>query len=156
MTTTLRPLEDADLDAVFAWESDARANRMAVFTREDSTDRAAFDVHYRKVRANKSALMRAIEHDGGLASTIASFTLDGEREVTYWVDRSVWGRGVATEALRQFLALETTRPLTGRVAASNAGSRRVLEKNGFRAVDGEPEVVQWRGAEVTEVTLRLT
>ncbi len=155
MTTTLRALVDADLDSVFAWESDPRANRMAVFTREDPTDRAAFDAHYRRLRADESVLVRAVVHDGQLAGTIGSFTLDGEREVTYWIDPARWGQGIATAALRQLIAVETERPLHARVAATNVGSRRVLEKVGFRLDDDEPSTVTWRGVEVTELALTL-
>lgn len=155
MTTTLRALVDADLDSVFAWECDARANSMAVFTREDPTDRAAFDAHYRRLRADESVLVRAVVHDGQLAGTIGSFTIDGEREVTYWIDPARWGQGIATAALRQLIAVETERPLHARVAATNVGSRRVLEKVGFRLDDDEPSTVTWRGVEVTELALTL-
>ena len=155
MTTALRALADAELDSVFVWESDPRANRMAVFTRDDPADRAAFDAHYRKIRADQSVLIRAVVHDGRLAGTIGSFSIDGEREVTYWIDPARWGRGIATEALRQLLTIETERPLHARVAATNPASRRVLEKVGFQLIDEPPSTVIWRGVEVTEVALVL-
>ena len=155
MTTALRALADADLDSVFAWESDPRANRKAVFTREDPTDRVAFDAHYRRIRADESVLIRAVVHDGQLAGTIGSFSIDGEREVTYWVDPARWGRGIATEALRQLLTIETEQPLHARVAGANSASRRVLEKVGFRLDDAQPTTVIWRGAEVTQLALTL-
>lgn len=155
MTTTIRALEDSDLDSVFAWESDPRAFAMAVFTREDPTDRAAFDAHYRRIRADESVLIRAVVHEGQLAGTIGSFSIDGEREVTYWIDPGRWGRGIATEALRQYLTIETERPLRARVAGANHGSRRVLEKAGFQRVDEQPSTVVWRGVEVTELAFRL-
>ncbi|MFL6170740.1 MAG: GNAT family N-acetyltransferase [Ornithinibacter sp.] len=155
MTTALRALADADLDPVFAWEGDPRARRMAVFTRENPADRAAFDAHYRRILADPSVLVQAVVHEGQLAGTIGSFSIDGEREVTYWIDPARWGRGIATEALRQLLTLETERPLHARVAATNSASRRVLEKVGFRLVDDPPSTVTWRGVEVTELTLVL-
>ena len=155
MTTALRALADADLDSVFAWESDPRASRMAVFTREDPTDRTAFDAHYRRIRADGSVLLRAVVHDGRLAGTIGSFSTDGEREVTYWVDPARWGRGIATDALRLLLTIDTERPLHARVAEANHASRRVLEKAGFYVVDDQPSTVIWRGVEVTELALVL-
>jgi RimJ/RimL family protein N-acetyltransferase len=155
MTTALRALADADLDSVFAWESDPRANRMAVFTREDPTDRAAFDAHYRRIRADGSVLIRAVVRDGRLAGTIGSFTIEGEREVTYWVDPARWGSGIATDALRQLLTIESERPLHARVAGVNHASRRVLEKVGFRLAEAQPSTITWRGAEVTELALIL-
>lgn len=155
MTTTLRALDDADLDSVFAWESDPRAFRMAVFTREDPADRATFDAHYRRIRADRSVIIRAVVHEGQLAGTIGSFSIDGRREVTYWIDPARWGRGIATEALRRYLAVETERPLRARVAGANHGSRRVLEKAGFQPVDEQPTSVIWRGVEVTELAFML-
>ena len=44
------------------------------------------------------------------------------------------GRGVATEALRLLVSREPERPLFARVAAHNAASIAVLEKNGFTEV----------------------
>ena len=49
----------------------------------------------------------------------------------YWLGRDFWGRGVATEALCLYLAVERTRPLVARVAPQNAASLRVLQKCGF-------------------------
>jgi Acetyltransferase (GNAT) domain len=55
----------------------------------------------------------------------------GEREVTYWIGRSYWGKGIATGALKAFLAVDQSRPLHARVAYDNVASHRVLEKCGF-------------------------
>ena len=57
---------------------------------------------------------------------------DGHREVGYWIGRQFWGRGVATAALHDFLEIVTDRPIEGWIAPHNAGSARVLEKNGFK------------------------
>jgi hypothetical protein len=47
-----------------------------------------------------------IEIDGRVVGHIASFDLEGRREVTYWIGRENWGRGIATRALQEFLKLE--------------------------------------------------
>jgi hypothetical protein len=46
----LRPVEDADRDALFHQSRDPEAVRMAAFTPEDPDDRIAFDAHLAKVR----------------------------------------------------------------------------------------------------------
>jgi RimJ/RimL family protein N-acetyltransferase len=51
--------------------------------------------------------------------------------VGYWIGREFWGRGVASEALRQFVAEIEERPLYAYVAVTNVASARVLEKAGF-------------------------
>jgi len=42
---TLRPVEDSDLDALFAQMRDPVGVRMAAFTPENPDDRHAFDAH---------------------------------------------------------------------------------------------------------------
>jgi RimJ/RimL family protein N-acetyltransferase len=155
MTVTLRPFADDDLDTLFGWESDPRAVRMAAFTRPDPTDRRAFDAHYARVRSNPSNTLLAIDDDGEFVGTIGSFTMEGEREVTYWIDPARWGRGLASQALRAFLAIETARPLYGRVAAHNAGSAKVLARAGFVEVASETSFAPGVGAEVVERIYRL-
>src|SRR5690348_9848535 len=115
MALTLRTFADSDLDALFAWESDPRAVQLAAFTRADPSDRSQFDTHYERVRNNPSVLMRAIDDDAEFVGTIASFTIDGDREVSYWIAPARWGQGVASRALRAFLEIEQTRPVYGRV-----------------------------------------
>lgn len=48
----LRPVNDADLDALFEQMRDPESVRMAAFTAKDPDDRAAFDVHMAKIRAS--------------------------------------------------------------------------------------------------------
>lgn len=112
MAVTLRTLADGDLEALFVWESDPRAVRMAAFTRADPSDRGAFDAHYERVRSNPSNTLMAIDDDGEFVGTIGSYTLDGKREVTYWIAPARWGQGLASQALGAFLEIESTRPST--------------------------------------------
>lgn len=152
---TLRAFEDADLDALFIWESDPRAVQMAAFTRADPSDRSAFDAHYERVRSNPSNTLLAIEDDGEFVGTIGSFTLEGRREVTYWIASSRWGQGLATRALQTFLAVEQTRPLYGRVAEHNAGSAKVLVRAGFVEIGSDRGFAPGVGAEIGERIYRL-
>jgi RimJ/RimL family protein N-acetyltransferase len=153
---TLRPVADVDLDALFSWESDPRAVRLAAFTRADPSDRAAFDVHQARIRDNPSATRWAIDDDGEFVGTVSSFTVEGRREVSYWISPARWGQGVATRALQLFLAeLEPTRPIYGRVADHNVGSSKVLARAGFGEVGSETAFAPGIGAEVVEHTYRL-
>ena len=155
MAITLRPLNDGDLDSLFVWESDPRAVEMAAFTRADPSDRSAFDAHYERVRDNPSNLLLAIDDDEELVGTIGSFTLEGEREVTYWIAPARWGQGLASRALREFLAIELTRPLYGRVAERNRASAAVLARAGFVEVGSETAYAPGVGAEIVERIYRL-
>jgi RimJ/RimL family protein N-acetyltransferase len=155
MSIRLRALEDGDLDTLFEWESDPRAVRMAAFTRANPSDRDAFDAHYQRVRNNPSNTLLAIDDGGQFVGTIGSFTMDGERNVTYWIASARWGQGLASQALRAFLAVELTRPLYGRVAEHNVGSAKVLTRAGFVEVRSETAFAPGFGAEVVEHTYRL-
>jgi RimJ/RimL family protein N-acetyltransferase len=129
---------------------------MAAFTRADPSDRAAFDGHYQRVRNNPDNTLRAIDDDRGFAGTIASFTVDGEREVSYWIDPSRWGRGLAPQVLKTFLQIESTRPLFGRVAEHNIGSAKVLTRAGFAQIRSETSYADGVGHDVVEHIFRLT
>jgi RimJ/RimL family protein N-acetyltransferase len=107
------------------------------------------------LRADATVLARAIVVDDEVAGTIGSWGDPGEREVTYWIGRSYWGKGIATEALTALLAVDRSRPLHARVASDNVASRRVLEKCGFRVIARQRGVAEARSAEIEELVLRL-
>ena len=155
MGITLRALADGDLDTLFAWESDPRGVEMAAFTRADPSDRSAFDAHYERIRNDPSCTLRAIADDGEFVGTVGSFTLEGRREVTYWIATARWGQGLASRALQAYLAIEQTRPLYGRVAEHNAGSAKVLARAGFIEVGSETAFAPGIGAEIVERIYRL-
>ncbi|MET9630236.1 GNAT family N-acetyltransferase [Lentzea sp. NPDC006480] len=153
---TLRPIEDSDLDAVFEFTRDPESVRMAAFTAKDPDDREAFDAHWRKIRARTDVTNRVIVGDGRVVGTIASFVQEGDTEITYWIDRSVWGQGVATRALALLLQEVPVRPVYGRVASDNAGSMRVLTRAGFEKVGTDVGYANARNAEIEETILRLS
>lgn len=154
-SVTLRPLRREDLDRVFDWERDPAAVALAAFTRADPSDRAAFDAHMERIMGRADVLNFAIEVDGDLVGTIAAFTIEGDREVSYWIDPALWGRGIATRALRALTLREPTRPLRARVAEHNVGSQRVLERAGFVPVGKERSWADGLGRDVVERIYRL-
>lgn len=151
----LRPVEDADLDALFDQMRDPESVRMAAFTAKDPDDRAAFDAHMAKVRSAPDATLRAVTRDGQFVGTISSFIMEGDTEITYWIDRSAWGQGIASEVLTLFLKTVSVRPLHARAASDNLGSLRVLQKAGFTIVGTEVSHAPARNAEIEETILRL-
>lgn len=151
----LRPVEDADLDALFEQQRDPEAVRMAAFTHKDPDDREAFDAHMAKVRFSDGITHRAVTRDGVLVGSIAAFVMEGDTEITYWIDRSVWGQGIAGQALALLLDAVEVRPLHARAASDNAGSLRVLRRAGFTVVGTDVGYANARGAEIGETILRL-
>jgi RimJ/RimL family protein N-acetyltransferase len=105
--------------------------------------------------ADPRVRVNAIAVDGITVGYVGSFFSDSEREVTYWVDRRYWGKGVATAALEAFLRDEITRPVVARVARDNARSVRVLEKCGFVLVAHTTGYAPQRSADIEELVFRL-
>lgn len=155
MQIGLRALRDDDVDLLYDQMRDPVAVRMAAFTAEDPDDRAAFDAHLKRVRTDPDILHFAITVDGEFAGTVASFPVGDDTEITYWLNRSWWGRGIATRAVEQLLALVPVRPIMARAASDNAGSLAVLRKAGFRPVGKEVAYATGRGEEIEETVLRL-
>lgn len=151
----LRPVDDSDLDALFEQKRDPESVRMAAFTAKDPDDRTAFDVHMAKIRTSPEVTMRAITADGRLVGSIASFVVEGDTEVTYWIDRSFWGQGIAGRALALFLESVSVRPLFAHVASDNVGSLKVLQKAGFAITGTATSLANGRNTEIEETILRL-
>ncbi|MFK4103034.1 GNAT family N-acetyltransferase [Streptomyces sp. NPDC019531] len=154
MQIALREVHDSDLPVFFRQMNDPESLRMAAFTPKDPADRDAFDAHWKRIRATDD-VQRTILVDGDVVGSAAVYGEPGEREVTYWIDRAYWGRGIATAALRELVAQVPERPLYARAAADNAGSLRVLEKCGFRVTARASGYANARGAEIAEVVLTL-
>ncbi|MGH1555280.1 GNAT family N-acetyltransferase [Streptomyces sp. L7] len=154
MDVALRPVHDSDLPVFFRQTNDPESLRMAAFAPKDPADRDAFDAHWKRIRASADVL-RTVLVDGDVVGSAAVYGEPGEREVTYWIDRTYWGKGIATAALRDLLAEVPERPLHARVAADNAGSRRVLEKCGFRVTGHDRGFANARGEEIDELVLTL-
>ena len=151
----LRDLDDEDLDAIFEMMRDRAAVEMAAFTAVDPDDRARFDEWIERERSAPEVALYVVTESGGFAGTGALFSAEGEREVTYWIARHAWGRGVATAALRLLVSREPVRPLFARVAAHNAASLAVLAKLGFTEVSRDVEYAPGIGREVEELVLVL-
>ena len=152
---TLRPTQEADLTVLFQFQLDKDAAHLAAFMPQGHTDQAAYLAKYRRFLLDPTIHMQSILVDGVVAGSIAKFEVKGDAEITYWLDRSCWGRGVATAALRSFLRLEPARPLFGRVAFDNFGSQKVLTSCGFRKVGTDTGFASARQAEIEEFIYQL-
>lgn len=154
-TVELRDVRDDDLAIFFRHQLDPDANRMAAFTHEDPGDRDAFAAHWAKIRGDKTTVNKTILFDSRVAGLVASFKRNGEPEVTYWIGKEYWGKGIATAALSQLLQTVTARPMFARIASDNIASKRVLEKCGFYVLRRERGFANARGGEIEECVLEL-
>jgi RimJ/RimL family protein N-acetyltransferase len=152
----LRDLVNDDLPIFFEQQLDQEANYMAAFTSKDPTNREAFTAHWDRILANETVILKTILFDGQVAGSVSSYEEEGKPEVTYWLGKEYWGKGIATRALKEFLAHHNpTRPIYARVARDNLGSRRVLEKCGFTVIGESKGFANGRGQEIEELLLQL-
>jgi RimJ/RimL family protein N-acetyltransferase len=151
----LREIQESDLPIFFEHQKDHIANHMAAFTSKDPTDCNQFFEHWSRILADEAIIKRCIVLDNQVMGHVSSFEMFGEREVSYWINRAYWGKGIATEALKQLLSLVTIRPLYARAAKDNIGSRRVLEKCGFVITDEGSGFANARGVEIEEFIFTL-
>lgn len=146
----LRDVYQADLDIFFEQQRNPEAIRMAAFTSKDPDDRQAFDQKWLKMRNDDTLTVKTILAGTDIAGNILKHNWFGDSEISYWLGREFWGRGIATEALRKFLQLLPDRPLFARVVFDNAASARILEKNGFVVHGSGKGFAQARGCEIDE------
>ena len=151
-TIQLRDVLESDLPIFFEHQNDPEANIMVAFP---AREHDAFMVHWHKIMANNTGVMKTILFDGQVAGNIVSFRMEDELEVGYWIGREFWGRGIATAALHQFLEVVTERPLFAHVARHNTGSLRVLQKCGFTVSKEEQFEGGNGGGQVAGYVLKL-
>jgi len=155
LNLTLRPTTAADLDILFRFQLDTQAIHMAAFTPKDPADKEAYISKYTRLLNDPTINNQTILLDGVVAGSIAKFIMEGEAEITYWIDKPYWGKGVATRALALFLESEQSRPLHARAAFDNKGSQRVLEKCGFIKTGEDKGFANARQAETVEYIYQL-
>lgn len=152
----LREVVEDDLASFFDFQLDPDANYMAAFTARDPPDRDAFTAHWNKIMAEPTNIIRTVVCDGQVVGSVSSYVESGKPEVTYWIGRAYWGKGICTRALTAFLGqVNTTRPIYARVAKDNLGSRRILERCGFRIIGESKGFANARGEEIEELLLEL-
>ena len=149
----LREVIESDFPILFEHRRDREAAQMAAFGTLDP-DASQF-VQRLKQSMSEGATVRTILFADTVVGLVASFRHDGEPQVTYWIDRAHWGKGIASAALTQLLKLVTTRPLYASAAGDNLGSLRVLEKCGFRVSRSARAFANARGSEVEEMFFEL-
>ena len=151
----LRPTKISDLDLLFQFQLDKEGGYLAAFMPKDPTDKSAYISKYTRLLDDPGVNNQTITLDNIIVGSIAKFVMDGHTEITYWIDRKFWGQGIATKALKEFLAIETTRPIFGRVAFDNIGSQKVLEKSGFNKVYTDKGFANARQMEIEEFIYKL-
>ena len=152
----LRPFKPSDVDDLWPHVSDPALTRMMSWNAH--TERAQTLDFIRRVNASPASgtgVGWAIELDGRAAGCVSLESIQFElrawrldrAELGYWIAPPLWGRGMMTEAAQAvvqcgFEVIGLHKIAVGCIA-ENIGSRRVIEKLGFRPI-GRLDDEVWR------------
>jgi RimJ/RimL family protein N-acetyltransferase len=150
----LRDVIDSDFPIFLEHLRDPTSAHMAAFGTKDN-DAGELAARWKKSRLDASTVQKAILEGGTVIGFVATFLLDDKPQVTYWIARTHWGRGIATAALSQLLRWVTMRPIYASAAKDNLASLRVLQKCGFVIRGSASAFATARSAETEEVFLEL-
>jgi RimJ/RimL family protein N-acetyltransferase len=165
----MRPFVEADAEQIFPIVSQREFPRqMSWAAHQDIEETRAFVRSQAEAIAKNETVTWAIELDRRVIGSVgilairwavAAMRID-RAELGYWLAPAHWGKGLMTEAASAVVryAFETIglHKVTTRCFAENTGSRRVIEKVGFRFI-GRAEDDVWRdGAWHTHLLYELT
>jgi [ribosomal protein S5]-alanine N-acetyltransferase len=152
----LRPLVASDADAIWPHASDPELSKLMSWSaHRDIDETRAFVASQAEALANGTDVTWAIQKDGETCGAIGLHSIRWhlrawrvDRAVLgYWIARPLWGQGLVTEAAQAVIgwAFETAgfHKVTVGCLEENVGSRRVIEKLGFRFL-GRAEEHMWR------------
>jgi len=151
----LKDTTETDFDCLFSFQLDKEANYLAAFTSKDPTDKIAYIEKWTRLLSDKTVNSKTIFLKSKIVGSIAKFEMEGKSEITYWIGKEYWGKGIASNALQQFLKTEKNRPIYGRVAFNNFGSQKVLEKCEFKKTGTKIGFANSRETEIEEIIYRL-
>lgn len=157
----LRPHRAEDFEVLVSFVDDEEAFYLAGGGTRDKT---VADMQARiEGYVTEGAFFQVILFEGAAAGYVAAFEREGKLEVSYWLGRAFWGKGIASRALalwveRLKVSHQATCPrhLYARVAKDHPASICVLEKNGFKVVSEDSYFSDHRNADVAEWLYRLT
>jgi RimJ/RimL family protein N-acetyltransferase len=150
----LREVVDDDYAILFEFRRDPVSAWTAAFGTQDA-HAGELAARWKRSLAERSTTARVVVSGGTVVGFVATFIWEAKPQVTYWVARSHWGRGIASAALSKFLEEVTARPVYASAAKDNLASLRVLEKCGFTICGSAKSFAPARGEEIDEIFLRL-
>ena len=155
MNFSLRKSILSDLEIFYQNQTDEEANYMAAFTPKDPFDKSAYLTKWNRLMKDDTINMQTILFDKKVIGCVVKFVMEGDADITYALSKAYWGKGITTKAVKQFITIEKTRPLFGRVAFDNFGSQKVLENVGFKKIGNNMWFANARGKEIEEYIYRL-
>jgi RimJ/RimL family protein N-acetyltransferase len=128
----LRAVVADDLPIFFEQQLDAEATPLAALL---ARNREAFMTHWAKILRSDTVHIKTILFEGQVAGNIVCWEQSDRSLIGYWLGREYWGKGIATQALSEFLKQVKVRPLYAYIAQHNLASRQVLEESESELMD---------------------
>ena len=166
--TRLRPFRDDDVEAIWPWVSDpAFPRHMSWAAHVDRSETLDYIRGTHAARAEGSGLTWAIEHEGRVVGSVGLHDIVWRRralrfdqaEIGYWIAPPLWNQGLMTEVVPAVVRFGFEQlglhKVIVRCFAENDGSRRVIEKCGFRFVGRAEEDMYRDGAWHAHLTYEL-
>ena len=155
----LTELTDADATTLFAYRSNPDVWRYQTWIPASVTDAFSFIRTFGRVREPRASgwtqfAIRDREAGELLGDCGCHMLKDHVAEIGYTIAPAFQGRGYATEAVRQLLALlgrQNVVQVIARTDARNIPSMKVLEKLGFTPDPSASESYSMRGETVTDI-----
>ncbi len=102
----LKKTNTADLETLFGFQLDEVSNYLAGFTSKNPSDKHTYFEKYTNLLSDNTVNMKTIFLNSEIVGSVAKFEMEGNTEITYWIEKASWGKGIATLALSQFLKIE--------------------------------------------------
>lgn len=115
--------------------------------------KATFVGRWDQMLSDERVLARTIVWKGAVAGYVAHLMQRDKPAISCWLGRDYWGKGVATQAVRDFLDLIEERPVYARVSYDNLAAMQVLRKTGFEIVGHDSFFSESHGYEIDEIIL---
>ncbi len=146
----LRPLVDIDAQRIAVLAGDWDIARMTARIPYPYTEAMA---HQWVSGLEPDEVVRGIDYRGELIGLVGYTPHDkGTAEIGYWIGKPWWGQGFATEAAQGIVRYCFTSGRLVRLSCchlvDNPGSKRVIEKLGFRLIGPARAYCEARGCEV--------
>jgi RimJ/RimL family protein N-acetyltransferase len=136
---TLRDYDAVDADRLVELADNENVSRYLIYTFPYPYTKEDAEWWIETGSRQHGAVTKAIELEGIFVGSVGITPQPGWRshlaEIGYWLGEKFWGRGIATEALRQMtertFAATKFDKLFAPVLAPNRASMKVLEKNNY-------------------------
>ena len=152
----LRQVLADDIGLFFEQHLEVRPMPADASVADRDSRKATFLDRWEHMLSDETVTARTIVWKGAVAGYVAYSMQREKPTISSWLGRAYWSKGIATQAVRDFLDVVQERPLYARVAYDNLAALQVLRKIGFEITGHDSFFSEAHGYEVDEIILALS